>query len=109
MICKGLSRIRRFSYLFVGKNLFSSSQFQIEKSACIDHLKEWPGIYRLPINDLLRQIANDSELEINHIKSLNIDPKILSEYISIYRRRLMKNPIDFFGDVKSFQYFIDAL
>lgn len=72
-------------------------------------LQNWPGLYRVPVNELFSEIAAEKQYELV-AKSIHIDSKTWLEFLSNYRRKLMKAPLELFDNNRdSFESFISML
>ena len=71
-------------------------------------LISWPGIYRLPVNAILHEISIDVKCE-KQAKSCDIDSKSWSFFISSFRRKLMKEPLESFHHLEGFISFLDIM
>eukprot|EP01041_Mallomonas_annulata_P007206 gene7206-14696_t len=90
-------------------NRLSSNNCFPTGMALDDVLKNWPGNYRIPINGILHEIAEDKDFELL-AKSSHIDSQTWKSFLSSYRRMLVKNPLDAFQNNKNaFLSFIEKL
>ena len=85
------SRLSRFCTRSTRSSSTNASNINLQSL-----LDGWPGKYRLAINVVMREISEDAVFEAE-AKSRHIDSRHWLNYVSTFRRRMVKEPVKALG------------